>query len=826
MHASSNVRDIAHIPWPPRDDGHDQHQHGPPLATQCYLDPTLPYPYPYCYPYPAPYPFPYPQNYCYPYPHRMNPAPDTNVVTVVLTCHPAYFSALPAALASVDAQDSPPIAKLLVIDAPLSAALPISAEQLERTGWQVVRGHWVNPNLARNAALPKLSVGWVTYMDADNLMPEGYLRKMLAIARDVEPGTAVIYPDVVLVNREGKRGYVHAMPEWSLGAAQSRSVADTASFWWINALREVKGFDPLSKGHDDFNLSLRLFSAAWKGKHANVEITHTEHDCNRSREYALGDSLMTAYTFGIVTLWSGKSAAEDELLGWLERAELPARTALYWVDNSGGKLTAKLKAAYERIKHRFTALHFIDMGEPYYIAPGEPYIDIRRHSHVAGLYNQVFTRVREEMVVILEDDVIPPLDGIHQLMQHFRPGSNTAFVTGVYRSRTAPTHCCAATHKEQWSGVPRYDDLPSNAFEVSMSGGGFAIVGNWALQQALPMRCEYSKRGYLMGWDGNLGLALAAKGYKLILEPKTKCKHLCAEVIEYLSRNPEPFIQSEAEVVKIESTGLRVSETLFKGLKWVMAVAFNQAHSKPYLSYREHLIAAIKSWERFCGDRNVLNPCIVVEGDPAGLPIEARPFVVARANGLFSYNSGQWPPAQRSDRWEDAVAIGTLAKLEAMSISDHEDILFTDADVLFCKPWVTPDLSDGRIKAGPRMWPGDTGFNSGVMLIPKGSLREHWSAIRRLAKERRGKGDSGYDQSILQAALGDVDFFPEGFEARPFWSPKERPAIMHFHGPKLGQIRSLMQKQPEKPSGTAELFIKARLSYEDALAMLESHFRD
>jgi hypothetical protein len=114
-----------------------------------------------------------------------------------------------------------------------------------------------------------------------------------------------------------------------------------------------------------------------------------------------------------------------------------------------------------------------------------------------------------------------------------------AVAASVYRSRNAPEKVCASVRKENWSEVPLFDGLPDQPFQVGMTGGGFAIMANWALKQAMPMRCEYSSSGALMGWDGNLGVALNSLGYTLMAHPKVKSQHLCPEVLSYLKNKEE-----------------------------------------------------------------------------------------------------------------------------------------------------------------------------------------------------------------------------------------------------------------------------------------------
>ena len=220
-------------------------------------------------------------------------------------------------------------------------------------------------------------------------------------------------------------------------------------------------------------------------------------------------------------------------------AEIPPRSSLFWVDNSGGTMTSLLHEWSARLSSRFQAITILNAGNPHIPAQGEHYLNRIRHLQVARLYNTVFQKIAEEMVVTLEDDTLPPANGVRRLLDLIRPFSPVAVSASVYRSRTSPAKVCASVRKDLWGEMPLYDKLPDKPFEVGMTGGGFAILANWALKQAVPMRCEVSSHGVLLGWDGNLGMTLNALGYKLMAHPGVKSQHLCPEVVAYLKEKPE-----------------------------------------------------------------------------------------------------------------------------------------------------------------------------------------------------------------------------------------------------------------------------------------------
>ena len=458
--------------------------------------------------------------------------PKSCLAAVVLVVHAAYLKYLPAAVASIDAQSLPFAHKVLVFDTAFESEVPT----LKMPGdWSIVFGNFRNPNLARNEGLANVGkVEWVCFWDADNLMPDTYFQSMMRTLLESDERVGVCYPDVQQIEAEGFFGHYHKMPEWSLAAAQNANVADTGSLWKLAALREVGGFKAGQFGHDDYALALEIFRAGWHGKRSGVLMNHFRHGSGREKKMGMTQSLWTAYSFAFVTLWSGDKATAERILCWLATAEVPPNSTLYWVDDSGGQMRQMLLQVYGcLLADKFRKMVYIDAGRQSPRDGSGEYLHFERHQHVAHLYNMVLPGLREEIVVTLEDDTLPPMHGCRALLENFVPGSKVVMAAGVYRSRHNPAHICASRNLEVWKDVPKFDDLPDAPFRVGMTGGGFAMIQNHALQKCLPMRCEYSASRALMGWDGNLGLSFTSLGFVMVADPRVKCAHLCSEVVAY-----------------------------------------------------------------------------------------------------------------------------------------------------------------------------------------------------------------------------------------------------------------------------------------------------
>lgn len=455
----------------------------------------------------------------------------TPSIAVVVVCHEGYRKYLRKCLASISRQSPPFSKRLLVFDTPENVGDTQGVHK-----WDQILVDFGNPNIARNAGLQAcLDCDWICFWDADNIMPPDYLAKAYGEIASAAKNVGVIYPaTVATIDTEGRVLHEHKMPEWSYRGAQAKSLCDSASFWRTEAVCEAGGWEATQTRHDDYTLALRIFRASWRGKRFPGRLELLRHEGCRSYN-DLTESLWKAYSFAYVTVWSGaRGYPSTDVLGWYD-AQIPPQASIYWVNNSGDEIFTKALHNFARdfAEVGFRNITIINAGKPYQTQEGETYRDPGRHRHVAYLYNQVFPIIREEIIVCIEDDMVPPRDGIRTLLKEFTPGSNVAVAAGVYRSRPSPEYICASRDKKTWRDAPKFDQLPNKTFEVGMTGCGFALIANWALQECLPVFCEVTPDGRMMGWDGNLGLALTERGYKLLAVPSVKCQHLCPQVIEY-----------------------------------------------------------------------------------------------------------------------------------------------------------------------------------------------------------------------------------------------------------------------------------------------------
>jgi len=234
----------------------------------------------------------------------------------------------------------------------------------------------------------------------------------------------------------------------------------------------------------------------------------------------------------ILTLFAGRRDTLPAWGHWLLRAPLPGKCALYTIDNSP-PAAADFRDALAKI-----ALSLSNRGWKVDIArvPDQCRFDTSRwavHEHVAGLYNKALQNIADDILLTLEDDVVPPLAGYCRLLSLLDAKPRAAAVAGMVPCRSGGDRLIAihTTDPGNWSEIVTIKDAArwaakSAAMPVAGFGGGFTLWRMRQLRECLPVRfTDDPGTGIVTGWDGNLCRDLKQHGYKLYLETGTLCYH-------------------------------------------------------------------------------------------------------------------------------------------------------------------------------------------------------------------------------------------------------------------------------------------------------------
>lgn len=232
-------------------------------------------------------------------------------------------------------------------------------------------------------------------------------------------------------------------------------------------------------------------------------------------------------SIALLTLMGSAARVEPWFL-YLQRSDIPNAAKIVVADNSGDPECARLIAsAVANLRSQFRSIEIINLGAPYKRGEDEAYIHPGKHIHVAEKYNEVLPSLLPQcdLILFLEHDVIPPLDGFANLMELITE-KKAAVAAGAYEQPEAPHLACAARGKERWTGIVEFAKMPKEPFEVGMVGGGFTLYRSDVLQKCIPFTPTFWKDPvYLLGWDGTLGRDIDKLGGKIWLHPGVRCKH-------------------------------------------------------------------------------------------------------------------------------------------------------------------------------------------------------------------------------------------------------------------------------------------------------------
>lgn len=446
-------------------------------------------------------------------------------IAVIITCHEAYLRWLPPALASIDQQVPAPLERVVVFDG-------CEPPAFVNHSWRCITGNWGHPSGSRNAGLRATTASWLIFLDADNFAPSGYLAAIQRSISMAAPNVGIVYPDIQYCDEALEPKRLWKMPAWDYWGMRAQNCVDTSSAWRREAIELAGGWSLGDYGaHEDYALALDITAAGWRAVRLDGPAIHMREHADgrlnqRRRDEGVLTDLWKVRSLGIVSLLAGRMSMLDKWTQFLLTAELPPKTALYIVDNSGdSNFTRRALDSCIRIAAQRTLRHldYALAGQPYKPDPSELYLTKRRHLHVARLYAAVLPRVTEDLVLTLEDDVEPPSDAVRRLGEEigYPLRGNIGAVAAAYSEPGLAGFVCAGLGTEGWGPTVSWQGLPHELIDVGCVGGGCTVWANWALQDSV----AHLQWDLSMGWDGVLCMDLRRNGYRVRLHGGVRCQH-------------------------------------------------------------------------------------------------------------------------------------------------------------------------------------------------------------------------------------------------------------------------------------------------------------
>ena len=456
-------------------------------------------------------------------------------ICIAVTCHTDYLCFLADQIHAVDNQKVKADEKFLILD---GCEIPYWLRA--RTDWRIIKDSWKNPNPGRNLAIEATDCDWICFADADDIMHSNYIASIKKAVKKADDKTAVIYADLKYTNEK-----TYKTPDyydyWRL---RQMNFVSACSAWRKEAVTEAGSFPASSQCYDDYSLALRITALGWKcEKQKETPIMIRSHSTGERRHLNSRKGLdffhkWNIRTFGIVTLFSGRPETLSAWENWIDSAALPSNTTIYVINNSNSvgfdmELKRIIKNIYRPEIKKIVYQELNDKAD----SDSDRW---EKHRFVCKLYNKVIPQVSEDYLLLWEDDVIPPYDGLKKLVEEMNIVHHVGAVSGIYQSRSSRCNITGAyggrrDGKDYWHNILTYDAVKTGRIiDVDFVGGGFTLFNNAVVQKSLPFRFTFYNDKYPGGWDSDLSRSIRKAGCRIKLHSDVLCEHL---VMRYFSEN-------------------------------------------------------------------------------------------------------------------------------------------------------------------------------------------------------------------------------------------------------------------------------------------------
>ena len=218
-------------------------------------------------------------------PDAATPPPPARLVSVVITCH-NHARFLEAAIASAAAQTHRPLEIIVVDDGSTDGTAAVLARHPEV---EAVRQENLGLPAARNAGLALARGGWVTFLDADDLLLPHALEAGVRHLSE-HPECALVSGGYQFIDRDGRRMWDPRVPpapgEPYLELLRRNYIGMHATVLYRReALVAVGGFDPSLAAAEDYDVFLKIARRQPIARHDRVVALYRRHGANMSEQH-------------------------------------------------------------------------------------------------------------------------------------------------------------------------------------------------------------------------------------------------------------------------------------------------------------------------------------------------------------------------------------------------------------------------------------------------------------------------------------------------------------------------------------------------------------
>jgi len=429
-------------------------------------------------------------------------------VAVIIPCH-NYGRFLPEALDSLNAQIMAP-AEIVVVD---DASTDDTAEVCERYGVRRIAVDVRNIHKARAAGFAATTAPWVTFFDADDLLRPDYLSEGV---KRFDTGVGIVFTDCQNFGLRNER--LNFQP----GDISQRNYIHAASLARRIALESARVFerDIPACTLEDWYIWRQLLADGWKAVKSPAVHQYRRHGEGHTvylttrPHFEVAGLAMEHVTIAIPL--SGRRQWWPRIADWLERQAWPTdQTRILIVDTSDDE-------AFGRdVRHWLAGCRY---GATQYVAMrvGDAGLaDANRHREevyrgVQRAMPRIYNRVRQEIAtpytLIVEDDVLPPVDAVERLMRGME--QDTVSVSGAYRSRYQAGYFA-------WDRSCRVLTEPGEGLQV-VGGTGFGCL---LLRSSVFTATVLHHGGKSGDFDPNFFEDISSAGWVAKIDWSVRCRH-------------------------------------------------------------------------------------------------------------------------------------------------------------------------------------------------------------------------------------------------------------------------------------------------------------
>jgi lipopolysaccharide biosynthesis glycosyltransferase len=139
-------------------------------------------------------------------------------------------------------------------------------------------------------------------------------------------------------------------------------------------------------------------------------------------------------------------------------------------------------------------------------------------------------------------------------------------------------------------------------------------------------------------------------------------------------------------------------------------------------------------------------------------------------------------------------------------------VLYTDIDVMFLKTLPNPSPLPKYVACAPEFESNNYAyFNSGVMVMNIGALRERDQDLKKVVERRLAATAPWDDQGALNELFEKQWLhLPPIWNWKPYWGPNDDALILHFHGPKPAHAASMRARGSQSSEDTLWKLLELR----------------